>query len=113
MPFDDRPFQDRESYQDCHRCLAVTENGEIVRIVDWARSCPETNLRIVVVAVADPDQPRAGTLAWHTREDALAPVPATKGAREKAAQWRAEQQADTLSRNTLGVAVGLAQARRI
>lgn len=99
MAFDDRPFQDRDSYAQCHRCLAVNLAGEVVRVVDWQRDDPNTNLRIFIVKLCDPEGVGFG-LAWHEREDRLAPVPAIEGAIEAADAWRAEQSAKTLNQDT-------------
>ena len=95
MLFDPRPFQDRKSYQEAKSCLAVCENGWVVRIVDWARDDGRTSYRVLVVKVCDRDQPHYG-LTWEVREDRLVPVPSIAGAQEAAAAWRAEQEARSL-----------------
>lgn len=112
MPFDDRPFQDRKTYEELHRCLAVNEAGEVVRVVDWARNDPQTDRRVLVVALVDPDRMHTTGLAWEVREDALVPVPMIKGAQETAAAWRAEQAARKIEAATTNPH-GVAGVRRI
>lgn len=111
MAFDDRPFQDYYRYAQIHCKVAVTEKGEIVKVRDWARNDPETDLRVLVVAYCAPGETVSG-LAWEVREDRLAPVPSVQGALEYAAQWRARRQASQLSCQTAS-AGGQRATRRI
>lgn len=111
MTFDDRPFQDYCRYAEIHGKIAVTENGEIVKVRDWARNDPETDLRVLIVAYCAPGETVPG-LAWEMREDRLIPVPGVKGALEYAAQWRARRQASQLSGQT-AASKGQRATRRI
>lgn len=98
MPFDDRPFQDREHYRECHRKFAVSADGEIVRIIDWHGDDPCADQRIVVVEAVNP--PHRG-ISWRAKENTLTPVPRIIGALEAAAAWRAEQAAKKIAAETI------------
>jgi hypothetical protein len=86
------PFQLRSTYEECHQCLALTANDELVEIFDqagmsptgrWFRIRPTTPARLIPLGDG-----------WETQGHDLAPVDIRDPHwKSKAQAWRAEQRA--------------------
>jgi hypothetical protein len=93
------PFQERASYEAVHRCLALTDKDEVVRIVDWVKNHPEHGHRVLEVALQAPGSSANG-LGWQIDEVRLTPIKKVEGALEQAQAWRALLQARNLAQKT-------------
>ena len=97
------PFQERSSFEKMRSCLALTDQDEIVRVVDWVKDHPHYGHKILEVRLCDPDNPARG-MGWQTDDYRLTPIKTVEGALAQAQAWRALYQARELSRGTDPVA---------
>ena len=92
------PFRERKCFEDMKGRLAMTDQDEIVRIVDWVKNHYQGH-KILEVRLCDPDSPARG-MGWQTDDYRLTPIKTIEGAKEQASAWRALYQARELSRGT-------------